>query len=493
LNEFFKLREKIMNKKRLVTLSLISLWISSVEAQSSTLAALSTNPPTHLIQTGGKLTFAPIVQEVKPKVVNIYADRKIAVQDGLSILMMDPLFQRFFGRPMEGDMPQRHRIERSLGSGVLVSEDGLIITNNHVIERSTSIKISLSDGREYQAKIIRADPKLDLALLQLIDGKNKFPFISFSKYNEVAEGDIVLAIGNPFGLNHTVTSGIVSAKNRSAGGINDVNFFIQTDAAINVGNSGGPLVDVFGKLVGINTAIFSRRGEMNNIGFAIPSPVVEAFMKGTNHVGGKHAWSGMVLELITFEISQSLKMEKPLGVLINQVYKSSSAEESGLKAGDVILKVDGQDIRDPSGFQFELTTKTMGSILMLDVLRGSETLKIKYTIKAPIEDTPREVTKLRGRHPFQGITVANLSPALSEELSLPADLKGVIIYEESNESINQGYQQGDIIMRVNRQPVDSVKTLKKILAKPSQSWEIQLKREGQLLTYRYSLGPVDIF
>src|SRR5712672_3793129 len=284
-----------------------------------------------------RLSYAPIVQRVQPAVVNVYAAKTVQSRNPL---LDDPIFRRFFGVP--GQQPEQ--MQRSLGSGVMVDPSGLVVTNVHVIEGADEVKVSLSDKREFEAEIVLKDPRSDLAVLRLKDTKEKFPALDFTNSDELMVGDIVLAIGNPFGVGQTVTHGIISALARTEVAITDYQFFIQTDAAINPGNSGGALVDLTGKLVGINTAIFSRSGGSQGIGFAIPANMVRVVVASAKSGGKavKRPWLGARLQAVTPEIAESMGLMRPTGALIASITNGSAAARAGMRTGDLITGIDGQ-------------------------------------------------------------------------------------------------------------------------------------------------------
>src|SRR5437762_13364931 len=290
-----------------------------------------------------RLSYAPIVQRVQPAVVNVYAGKTVQNRNPL---LDDPLFRRFFGVP--GQQPEQ--MQRSLGSGVMVDASGLVVTNNHVIEGADQVKISLADKREFEAEIVLKDSRTDLAVLRVQDGREKFATLDFANSDELLVGDVVLAIGNPFGVGQTVTHGIVSALARTQVGITDYQFFIQTDAAINPGNSGGALVDMTGKLAGINTAIFSRSGGSQGLGFAIPANMVRVVVASAKSGGKavKRPWLGAKLQAVTPEIAETLGLRLPTGALVASVASGSPAAKAGLKLSDLIVGIDGQTIDDPN-------------------------------------------------------------------------------------------------------------------------------------------------
>src|SRR5438876_7295595 len=298
-----------------------------------------------------RLSFAPIVQRVQPAVVNVYAAKTVQNRNPL---LDDPIFRRFFGVP--GQQPEQ--MQRSLGSGVMVDASGLVVTNNHVIEGADQVKISLADKREFEAEIVLKDSRTDLAVLRVKDGKEKFATLDFANSDELLVGDVVLAIGNPFGVGQTVTHGIVSALARTQVGITDYQFFIQTDAAINPGNSGGALVDMTGKLAGINTAIFSRSGGSQGIGFAIPANMVRVVVASARTGGGvvKRPWLGARLQEVTPEIADSMGLKRPSGALVASVTPASPASRGGVRPSDLIVAIDGQATEDPHAFDYRFAT-----------------------------------------------------------------------------------------------------------------------------------------
>ena len=312
-----------------------------------------------------RLSFAPAVKKARPAVVNIYVRQRQRVER--SPLFDDPFFRRFFGRDF--GIPRR-RAQRSLGSGVIVSADGLVVTNYHVIRgrdgRSTDnidIKVSLADGQEYPAKVILEDKRTDLAVLRLQDDEDRrFAHVTFTNSDNLEIGDLVLAIGNPFGVGQTVTSGIVSATARTRVGISDYQFFIQTDAAINPGNSGGALIDTDGRLVGINTAIFSRSGGSQGIGFAIPANMVRVVVDSALQ-GGKvrRPWLGADVQTVTSDLAESLDLPRPRGALVAGVTEGGPADEAGLRAGDLILRVAGQQVNDADALRYRVATQGVDS------------------------------------------------------------------------------------------------------------------------------------
>src|SRR4051794_35821494 len=422
-----------------------------------------------------KLSYAPIVQRVQPAVVNVYAAKTVQNRNPL---LDDPVFRRFFGVP--GQQPEQ--MQRSLGSGVMVDPSGLVVTNNHVIEGADQVKVSLADKREFEAEIVLKDSRTDLAILRIKDTREKFPTLDFANSDELLVGDVVLAIGNPFGVGQTVTHGIISALARTQVGITDYQFFIQTDAPINPGNSGGALVDMTGRLVGVNTAIFSRSGGSQGIGFAIPANMVRVVVSSAKGGGKavKRPWLGARLQAVTPEIAETLGLKLPSGALVANVTPSSPAGRAGLKLSDLIVAIDGQPVEDPNAFDYRFATRPLGGAAEIDVQRGGKVVKLSIPLEtAP--DTGRDEIEIKSRSPFQGAKVANISPALAEELRLDANTEGVVVTELADDATaaSVGFQKGDIIVAVNNQKIAKTADLERAARESARLWRIVVVRGGQ--------------
>ena len=427
-----------------------------------------------------QLSFAPVVKRVTPAVVHVYAAR---VVENHTPVLNDPLFRRFFG-----GVP-REQVMRSLGSGVIVDPSGLVVTNYHVIEGASEVKVALSDKREFDAEIVLKDEHSDLTVLRLKDASEKFPVLDFANSDELQVGDVVLAIGDPFGVGQTVTHGIVSAVARTQVGISDYQFFIQTDAAINPGNSGGALVDIKGRLVGINTAIYSRSGGSQGIGFAIPANmvrvVVASAMVGSAAV--KRPWLGAKLQEVTAEIADSLGLKRPSGALVASIAAAGPAARAGIKTGDVIVAIDGIVVDDPNSFDYRFVTKPLGGSAQISLLRqGRETAVTVALQTAP--DTPREEVEIRARSPFLGAKVANLSPALADELRLDTQSEGVVITDVADGSAAQsfGFRKGDIVLAVNNQRIEKSTDLDRVTRAGGHVWRVTINRGGQQISAIFS-------
>ncbi|MDU1692641.1 MAG: DegQ family serine endoprotease, partial [Bradyrhizobium sp.] len=421
-----------------------------------------------------RLSYAPIVQRVQPAVVNVYAAK---VVQNRNPFLDDPIFRRFFG--LQGG-PQE-QMQRSLGSGVMVDASGLVVTNVHVIEGADEVKVSLSDKREFEAEIVLKDSRTDLAVLRLKGTRETFPTLDLANSDDLLVGDVVLAIGNPFGVGQTVTHGIVSALARTQVGITDYQFFIQTDAAINPGNSGGALVDMTGRLVGINTAIYSKSGGSQGIGFAIPANMVRVVVASAKSGGKavKRPWLGARLQAVTPEIAESLGLRSPTGALVASVVPNSPAAKAGIKSSDLIVSIDGQTVDDPNAFDYRFATRPLGGNAQIEVQRSGKPVKVAVALEtAP--DTGRNEMVINGRSPFQGAKVANISPAVADELHLDADTEGVVVLEpgDGTTAANVGFQKGDVIMAVNNQKIAKTADLDKASRESARIWRITVLRGG---------------
>jgi Do/DeqQ family serine protease len=427
------------------------------------------------------LSFAPVVRRAQPAVVNVFASRVERMPS--NPLFDDPVFRRFFGEG--GGAPGRSNTAQSLGSGVIVDASGLVVTNNHVIEGMTDVKIALADRREIPARILLRDPRTDLAVLKLNES-GTFPTMELGDSDALQVGDLALAIGNPFGVGQTVTQGIISALARTQVGISDYGFFIQTDAAINPGNSGGPLVDMNARVVGINSAIFSKSGGSVGIGFAIPVNMVKSVIAVAKGGGKavKRPWLGATLQAVSQEIADSLALERPTGALLADLDPKGPAAEAGLKRGDVIITVDGQTADDPESVGYRLATKPLGGAVSLGVLRAGKKIVAQMQLKPAPETPPRDPVRLKGASPFSGATVVNISPAVIEEMSVQGATTGVVVTEIEDGSFAQqlNLQKGDVLISVNDRKVATTRELEQIVGARSYYWKITMARGGQVFT-----------
>ncbi len=429
------------------------------------------------------LSYAPVVKKTSPAVVNIYTKR--VVHQRISPFMADPMFERFFGDlGMRG--LSREQVESSLGSGVIVEGDGLIVTNAHVVKGADEIMVVLSDRREFPAKVSLLDERSDIAILRVNTKGELLPSATLKPSEQLQVGDIVIAIGNPFGVGQTVTSGIVSALARSSLNISDFNFFIQTDAAINPGNSGGPLVSMDGGVVGINSAIYSKDGGSLGIGFAIPSEMVATVIaaektgKGSKSV--TRAWLGISGQQVTADIADSLNLNRPTGVLISAIHEESPLLKEGMQVGDVVTKINDKEIHDAAEMKFRLATLPLGEEAKLDVLRKGEPKTFRVKAMAPPDVPARDERKIDSQNPLNGASVANINPAVAIEQNLTGDAKGVVVTNVADDrSAARLVQQGDIILAVNNVEVGTVKELMGALDKAMKSnmFALTINRGGQ--------------
>ncbi|WP_249327589.1 Do family serine endopeptidase [Devosia litorisediminis] len=459
-------------------------WNAPSSAQT-TISQLSVAPPANVVRAvptsdgAVKLSYAPVVKTVSPSVVNVYATR--IEQQSVSPFANDPFFSRFFG---QRQFQSRPRESQSLGSGVIVEAGGVILTNRHVIEGATDVRIALSDGREFAVDVVIEDAQTDLAVLRVQQaGGTEFPAITFANSDGLEVGDLVLAIGNPFGVGQTVTSGIVSALARTGVERSDYEFFIQTDAAINPGNSGGALVDMDGHLVGINTAIYSQSGGSVGIGFAIPANMAR-LVADAGVAGGEivRPWFGAKMQAVNADIAASLGMAAPHGALITEVAPDGPAAQAGFASGDVILSVDGLAVDDPSAFNFRLATRPIGQTTELARLRNGTTTNVIFTIQAaPVADETM-IAQIDGDSRFAGTSVRQLDPALAELKGLPYDATGVIITDIAAGSPAQamGLRVDDVIISLNDMAMNTAQAFADTASKRVRTWQIILQRDGRV-------------
>lgn len=430
-------------------------------------------------------SYAPIVKHAAPAVVNVYV--RTRVQTAVPPLFDDPWFRQFFG---DGFGMPRERVQNSLGSGVIVSPDGIVVTNNHVIKggAATEIRVALADRREFDAKVILQDEKTDIAVLRIDGNGTSFPTLQLADSDALEVGDLVLAIGNPFGVGQTVTSGIISALARTEVARSDVQVFIQTDAAINPGNSGGALIDMQGRLVGINTAIFSRTGGSHGIGFAIPVNLVRLYVESAL-TGRKveRPWLGARLEPVTRDIAESLGIERVAGALVTRVYTNGPAAEAGLEPGDVITSVDGFEVADSRSIYYRLVTRGIGNTARLDVLRKGQRMSFVLPLKAAPVPSRDDVRNLSGPHPFDGARVANLLPSMAEEMGLD-DQEGVVVVlsVRNGSTAANVFRPGDIVLQVGGQSIETVNDLDRVLGDRQRTWQITLKRGERILQFQFT-------
>jgi Do/DeqQ family serine protease len=428
-------------------------------------------------------SYSPIVRKAAPAVVNVYVRSHVQTID--SPFANDPIFRMFgqgFGVP-------RERVQSSLGSGVIISADGVIVTNTHVVKggTDTQIRVALADKREFDARIVTQDDKTDLAVLKIDSHEGSFPFLEFSNSDQIEVGDVVLAIGNPFGVGQTVTSGIISALARTEMAQSDTQVFLQTDAAINPGNSGGALVDMQGKLVGINTMIFSQTGGSVGIGFAIPSNLVR--LVADNAIAGRkieRPWLGAQIETVTREMAQNLGIERISGAVVTGLSKNGPAARAGLDLGDVIVTVDGFEVGDAHSVHYRLTTKGVGSTSRIGLIRKKQPTELNLRLESAPKPGKDDVRNLSGNNPFDGARVSNILPSVADEFSLQEGDGVVVLAVRKDGLAARVLQPGDVILKVGNTKINDVVALDEITRAPQRTWNVLIKRGDRMLQLQTS-------
>jgi len=427
-----------------------------------------------------KLSFAPVVRRSAPSVVNIYASKVVAARP--NPFASDPFFSDFF-QNFGAPAPQ---VQKSLGSGVILSPDGLVVSNYHVVGGATEIRVVLTDRREFDARVLLADKRADLAVLRL-KGAHGLPAMKLAHTAKVEVGDLVLAIGNPFGVGQTVSSGIISGLARSGGAVGNARaYFIQTDAPINPGNSGGALVDMRGDLVGINTSILTRSGGSNGIGFAIPADLVSAFLDQARQ-GNKRfqrPWAGIIGQMVDRTLAKGLNLRRPKGMVIAEIHPASPFARAGLKTGDVVVSFNGQSVNGPAELLYRMSVAGIGQSVKLGYIRAGRQRVARVGMILPPETPPRNQRHIGGRSPLQGLTVARINPAVIAGSNLPLTARGVVVLKATGVAARIGFQAGDILSEVNGQRMQSVAKVLAAANSGARIWDITITRNGRTLTMR---------
>jgi serine protease Do len=428
-------------------------------------------------------SFAPVVKKVSPAVVNVFTTTAPKKEANQNPFFDDPFFRRFFGDEVPGGRQRQSRApkQHGLGSGVVVSDDGYILTNNHVVDNADEIKVAFADEKEYTAKVIGRDDKSDIAVLK-IDARN-LPYVHLANTDNIEVGDVVLAIGNPFGVGQTVTMGIVSATGRGNIGL-DYEDFIQTDAAINPGNSGGALIDAEGRLIGINTAILSRSGGSQGIGFAIPANLARSVMESIVTEGRVvRGFMGVNIQDVTPNLAQEFNLKENSGAIIADVTPDSPAAKAGLKAGDIITQFNGKAVRDSRHLKLQVAQTAPNAKVPVQVVRDGSTKTLQVTLK----EFPRnELASKQGRNrggdnsaeeTLKGVAVGDIDARAREQLNLPANLKGALVtgMDESSAAYEAGLREGDVILEINRKPVISAQDAVELTNKTEKKGSVLLR------------------
>ncbi|GAB4532442.1 MAG: Do family serine endopeptidase [Ruegeria sp.] len=428
--------------------------------------------------------FAPVVKKAAPAVVNIYAT--IVRPGRRSPIFADPFFQDFFGGGFGAPRP---RVQNSLGSGVILTDDGYVVSNYHVVGTATEIRVVTTDRREFHAEVVLGDEESDIAILRLQDAQG-LPFLRLRDSDQVEVGELALAIGNPFGVGQTVSSGIISGLARSGTATGNARgYFIQTDAPINPGNSGGALIDVNGDLIGINTSILTRSGGSNGIGFAIPANLVAEFLRQAKAGNTEFVspWAGMAGQAMSADIAESLGLSLPQGVVISDLHPLSPLAEAGLRVGDIVTHVDGEEVNSPAEMKFRMSVAGVGGTSVLTRLRGSERAEVAVAL-VPAPETPAaEETTLTDRTVLPGMTVARINPALIVKMGLPLSQTGVVVVDPGPYGAQAGLRPGDVINAVNGRQAERPRDIVRALRDPGRWVQIDLVRGGKSVSLRFRL------
>ena len=426
------------------------------------------------------LTFAPLVREAAPAVVNIYASR--VVQQS-SPFADDPIFGQFFRE----FAPSRPRVQNSLGSGVILSEDGIVVSNYHVVGGADDIRVVLNDRREFAARVLLGDEEADLAILRL-DAARDMPFLTLREGDVVEVGELVLAIGNPFGVGQTVSSGIVSGLARSGTATGNARgYFIQTDAPINPGNSGGALVDVSGRLIGVNTSILTRSGGSNGIGFAIPAALVRQFVAQAQAGATEFTrpWAGLTGQPVDQDLSNSLGQSRPGGILISDIHPLSPFAEAGLQVGDVIEAVDGAPVNTPPEMIYRMAVRGIGADVTIRVSRAGRPLDLRVALIAVPEVPARDQVSLGEREVLPGLVVTRINPAVADEMRLSLRAEGIAVVDPGPWGARVGLRGGDVILAINGTAPETPQAVAALLRGAAPRIQIDVMRVGKPLTLRF--------
>lgn len=482
-----KLDTTLIRSKPAVLVAGLVLGVASFGiAQTATKA--TTNPPATLKfadsnEGPSKSSYASVLKNVLPSVVNISSSKVVKAKDQTGEMRMDPFFQQFFGGEGGPFRTPKDRREKSLGSGVIVSPEGYVLTNNHVVDGATDVKVTLADKREVEAKVIGTDPKTDVAVLK-IDASNLKP-ITLGDSSNVEVGDTALAIGDPFGVGQTVTRGIISATGRGNLGIEDYEDFIQTDAPINPGNSGGALINDRGELIGINTAILTHGQGSEGIGFAVPvnlaHQVMDQILKNGKVV---RAYMGILPQDMTTDMAKAFGQKDARGVVVGDVTPSSPAQESGIRRGDILLEMNGRPVESSNQLRNSISMMQPGTEIKLKMLRGGSERDVTVKLaEMPTETAMAHPGSVGSTQALEGVEVSNLTPNMAERLGLPSSTTGVVVtdVDPSSKIADAGLRKGDVIQEANHQPVKNVSEFQSAMKKNSTDPLLLVNRQGRTL------------
>ncbi len=434
-------------------------------------------------QTEIALGFAPLVKEAAPAVVNIFA--KQIVQARQTPFTGDPFFDQLF-RSFGNPQP---RLESSLGSGVILSEDGIVVSNYHVVGMSTDIRVQLNDRSEYTAEVLLSDEESDLAILKLRDAEG-LPFLALRDSDNVDVGELVMAIGNPFGVGQTVTSGIVSGLARSGVATGNARgYFIQTDAAINPGNSGGALIDINGDLIGINTSILTRSGGSNGIGFAIPAKLVAEFVEQARagFDSFERPWAGMFAQPVDADMADGLGLDRPGGIVVSELHEHSPFVTAGFEPGDVILALDGQPVNTPAEMVFRMTVAGLGSEAQVEVMKDGRVQTIAVAMNEPPETPARDTVTTGKKSAIPGLVISNINPGVISEITLPLGAKGVVVENPGEVGARLGLRRGDVLRVIDGTEIVTPKDADKALRDVRKRLTLEVQRGTQRVVMRFRL------
>ncbi|SHJ78774.1 Do/DeqQ family serine protease [Shimia gijangensis] len=429
------------------------------------------------------LGFAPLVKQAAPAVVNIYAKRVVEVRD--SPFGGDPFFQNLFREFGQ----TRPRVQNSLGSGVILSDDGIVVSNYHVVGMSTDIRVHLNDRREYNARVLLADQESDLAILQLEDVSD-MPYLALRDSDTVEVGELVLAIGNPFGVGQTVTSGIVSGLARSGTATGSSRgYFLQTDAPINPGNSGGALIDVNGELIGVNTSILSRSGGSNGIGFAIPSALVKQFVEQARAGEDRfmRPWAGMFGQPVDADMANSMGLDLPGGIVISELHGESPFTAAGFGPGDVVLGVDGLVVNTPAEMLYRMSVAGIGKTADILAIQRGKKIVVPVSLIAAPETPARESVMTSQKSAIPELRLSNINPAVLGQYGLPLSVAGVVVEDPGPVGSQLGLRPGDVLLNIDETEVKDTKDAKKALRKARRKVTIEIQRGNKRLTSKLRL------